>query len=79
MTSTYWTNKFLHGLHILTTNKERKYWHHETAGLELVGWSPVDNTSAVCTQHKEQPTNQNQLWTRVSFSPYFCFGFAFFL
>lgn len=61
MTSTYWTNKRLHELNILTTNKKWKYWHHDTAVLELVGGSPVHNTLAVCTQHEEQPMNQNQL------------------
>lgn len=61
MTSSYCTNKHLHGLNILTTNKKIKYWHHETADLEEAGQSPAHTTLAVCTQHKEQPLNQNQL------------------
>lgn len=61
MTSSYWTNKRLHGFNILTTNKKRKYWHHETADLEEAGRSPVHTTLAVCTQHEEQSLNQNHL------------------
>lgn len=76
MKSTYWTNKRLHGLNILTTHKKKgKYWHRQTTDLETVGQSPVYNTLAVCIQHEEQPMNQNPLWIRVSCSPYLFFFF----